>query len=188
MKRALKYALLIVPGAMAIYIIVPIGDHCSGLARSLGWLLCVMVYLICLAFTGSGSKSGSRSDPVPLLITCAFVGLNYFIFSAEYGEKPWSRKVMTGWIGPEDAKRAGLALYTDGTFTAHIGYVDHGCTYTGDYTLANDTLKLLRQDISQMTHGMFAPAYRLFLPGSLLQPIDMKYEPVQITMDKILRK
>lgn len=180
--RIAKYLLLIVPALLALYVIAPYGDRCSGLAHALAWLGLTGVYAI-IFFIQTGIDLYSlvvakkRFDFVPLIITC-IAGTLCTTFWEAKNMKPWTTVTLKGRLEAGDNRDAALTLYANGTFDAFTAYADWSCTNVGVYEWRRDTLVLLRSDLVGVTDSVFTSEYRLMLPDSSLVPVEDGFKPI----------
>jgi hypothetical protein len=182
MIRALKYLLLIAPSALSIYVIAPFGDRCSGLAHVIGWFVLVGVFMAVLLIETCIDlyrliKLKKPYDLIPIVIAGATALLTITMFKLETW-KPWTNEVFKGQVKVGDLQSAGLTLYANGTFDAYSAFVDFSCNYEGRYELSNDTLTLLREDLPELTNGVFTTRYYLQLPDSTFSPVEGGFEPI----------
>lgn len=180
--RLIKYLLLIVPAALALYVIAPYGDRCSGLAHVLAWMILAGMYVIIfLAQTSTGLyfrfSIKKRFDVVPLIITC-IAGILCITFWRSENLKPWTEVAFKGRAEVGGTRYATLTLYTNGSFDANSAYADWSCTYVGTYEWKHDTLWLSRSDITSLTDSAFTTIYRLTLPDNALVPIEDSFKPI----------
>ncbi|MEO8066221.1 MAG: hypothetical protein ABI599_00880 [Flavobacteriales bacterium] len=174
MRKVLKYGLLLVPAVLALYVLAPIGDRCSGLAHALGALVLAagyaLIFLVITVLDVSRLLAGRKGyDLIPLIITCVFIGA-FWSLPAWGDEKPWTRQVFSGQADVGDARSASLRLYANGTFSAQTAYADWSCTYTGRYEWENGTLTLLREDLPSLTDSAFTNMYRFAQSDSTWLP------------------
>jgi hypothetical protein len=180
--QLLRNILLLALAVLALYVIAPLGDRCTGLEHIFGGLLLAgLVIVVLLVLTAIGLykkfKSKERFDLFPLAIAIFLVVGMVLMFKLETW-KPWAQEVYRGRVEVGDLRAAGLILYTNGTFDTYSDYLDYSCHYGGSYTLMGDTLVLHRADLPSLSNNVFSTKYLLHLPDSTFNSIEDGFEPI----------
>lgn len=71
-----------------------------------------------------------------------------------------------------------LTLRADNTFKVVIKDEQNNCRFTGNYTLQNDTLNLLRPELQTISNDLFGPQYHLNSVTETLYPINNLGAPI----------
>ena len=164
--------------ALAVYIVLPIGDHCWGLVHAMAlfmfWgLTGVMVLISIIRDVYNYIHDKLKVNFSPLIILGSLI-LFHGIQGSLGNKKFWTKVVYAGHVtGNIKAADADLTLYTNGTFAATNGYHDWACTKQGRYTLENDTLFLKRRGLPGLTDSVFTSFY--VKEGSDFVPMNKRY-------------
>lgn len=173
-KELIKYLCLLIPGLLALYIWLPIGDYSSGIAHGLGFvffeLLFLLIFIIIIVTQIVRAKK-IKFDYTPVIIFLIQGLLVYFSFTME-GRKFWTWQILAAETENEVSlpKIGRLTLYKNKSFSATRVQTDYSNTYQGNYTISNDTLYLHRKDLPKITEGLFTTIYLINQKDKTITP------------------
>lgn len=183
--KVFQYSILIIIGLLINYQFLPIGDYCVGLFSVLLLLFLGGIFIIAFILISSINlyqkiKYKKKFDFIPIMIFIFFSFTTYCLMENEYN-KFWTKEILIGKIENEHEPTNGsLKLYKNGTFEANMHYVDFSCTYTGDYQIQNEILKLERENIEVETDNYFTTEYKIFTIEKKLKPLKKDYKEIEI--------
>ncbi len=172
-----KYTLLLLFAFLALYQFFPTGDYCvSGMMIAFMWLffggLFVLAFIIFLVIDITRNiRKKTKFDIIPTVLMVGFILLNLvWINNLEDNSRMWKDIQWKGTLRSE-AGDGDLMLYTDGTFDAKCQYTEHSCYFFGAYSIENNKLTLVKNDLEELTDHRFTAEY--FVHGdSLFVPVD----------------
>ena len=182
-KKIIKYLSLLIPGLLALYILLPIGDCSSGIAHGLGFvffeLIFILIFIVIIIIQIVKAKN-IKFDYIPIGIFFIQSLLLYLSFTSK-DRKFWTVPVITAKIDDKNIHRSSsLTLYKNNSFNAKHRFVDFSHSYQGSYTISNDTLYLEREDLPQITEGLFTTIYLINQKDKTITPIDRNFLNLRI--------
>ena len=162
----------------------PIGDYCSGLVEALSFVFLGGLFLISFAIflaidLVKKFKKKRKFDFLPLLILAVFLTGNTLLLENEK-DKFWTDIELVGNVDVGDLRAAQLVLYSNKTFRITISYVDWSCTYTGQYSIRENILRLERNGLEEETNDVFTTEYAIHTSDSLLIPLKKGIDRIKI--------
>jgi hypothetical protein len=181
--RIIKYVLLAGFFLFTMYQIIPFGDYCSGIVEVLLFIvfggLFVVSFIIFLAIDIFRTfRKKSRFDFIPIILMIIFIGTNLLIYGNE-SPRFWKKVQLKGVIEKEFGERGELILYTDGTFDAKCRFIELSCTYTGEYTINDNVLTLIRKNIEELTDSTFTTKYLIESVDSLNMTSEVQFKELK---------
>jgi hypothetical protein len=119
----------------------------------------------------------AKFDFIPLIFAAVFLCLNLFVFPLKK-KKFWKNVKVEAEVIDDGYDAPMLRLHYDNTFEVQTGMIDWSCFYVGDYSFENDTLKLIRKDLEEVTHDEFTNVY--VRVSDTLIPIDSSFKNIEI--------
>lgn len=184
-KALFKYGILVFFGGALLYQFLPIGDYCGGLLGFFyflffGGLILLAFLIITIIDLVALWKKKRRFDFIPLILVLVF-GALFYLQQGLKNKKFWTEKSLSGGIEIEFTPKSGyLQLYKNGTFGATFHSADYSCTFQGDYELKEDTLRLKRPELPELTNGTFATEYLVDKQLGTITPSDPNFGVIQI--------
>jgi hypothetical protein len=167
LRRFYSSIFLLFIGGVIVYNLIP--DYgCSGMPDALLIVFLLAVYLITILviLIRELLNTGKRFNFYPIITTVIVAFAMYLAMDAEKFESPTILYAQT------QNDHASLRLRENGKFVATEMEIEWGCSYTGEYQIKNDTLRLLRDDIQAITHDAISNIYLIDNEKRLLYPID----------------
>lgn len=177
--KSLKFIAILI-ALLALYIILPIGDYESGLAHLFGFIAISTLFLI-FSFTVIITKivqGNKKFDYTMTLFTVAFLVISYSTFAHD---KFWTKPILKAQVNDPNIDGFSLILYKNNSFGLRERYLEFIKVYQGDYTISNDTLQLLRDDLHKLTNNLITNDY--LVKDTILKPLNSKYPNIAITKE-----
>lgn len=168
-----------------LYQLIPLGDFCRGLPNGLTFLSFAVLLLfsfltIVINNVVKFIRHKQRFHVVPLVIVLVLGIIGYALFKSN-DKKFWTTKVLTGTIeSTKYSQKGSLTLYRNLSFSATCLELEYKCTFQGSYQLNGDTLKLKKNNLSELTDTLFTTSYILSKDSGALTPIDGNFKKVLI--------
>lgn len=183
--KAIQYSILIIIGILLNYQFLPVGDFCVGLFSVLKLFFLGGIFTITFVIISSINlvnkiKHKQKFDFIPVIIFIFFSLTTYYLIENEY-DKFWTKPILSGKIENEHKHTSGsLKLYENGTFEVSMRYVDFSCTYTGNYKIRDNFVKLDRENLENETDDYFTTEYELYKREKKMKPLNKKFEEIVI--------
>lgn len=181
--KTLLHLILLLIGIFLIYLKIPIGDYCWGLAHGIPFflvslLLFVLFLIITINDFAKYRIDKQKIDYIPVLIVSTTFLFNLFLENLD-NKKFWTTIKLKAEVEQQSSRNFGiLILYSNNTFETRCKKTDYTCTYTGTYTITNDTLNLNRENLSIITDSLFTNTYSIY--KETLQPKNKKFKSIKI--------
>lgn len=171
-KALIKHLCFLIPGLLALYILLPIGDYSFGMAHAFGFvffeLLFLLVFIVIIVKQIAKVKK-VKFDYIPIGIFLLQSLLLCLSFTSK-DRKFWTVPIITAEIDSENIHGGSLTLYKNNSFNATQGFADFTHSYQGNYIISNDTLYLEREDLPQITEGLFTTIYLINQKDKTITP------------------
>lgn len=191
-EKTTKHVIMIIPGALLLYILIPIGDFCTGGGSAIAWILLslTLIFFFLLILITNLSRviqKKEKFDFGALLLFVFFFGGSCWISKLD-NPKFWTKEFMTARYNRyrSDNLPNGiyLTLYTNNSFAIRQTHFKNSCTKQGKYRISNDTLYLEHPDLLADKTDSVAARYVIDRRKSVLVAVD--YEFPQLTIIKSL--
>jgi|GEM_PF-984907 len=178
-----KYATLFILHALVLYLLLPLGDFCSGFVEGFGSFLLTGLFIAAFAvFTVidlSGHAGEKRVDYISLAWLGLFVVSLFAVISAG-DRKFWTSRTLEAETQDEPGRSGKLILYSNNSFSAEKRDLEWSCTWQGEYEIRKSVIILRRDDLVSGSDSVFATEYQIDLKNNALVPAAPGFQKMQI--------
>lgn len=183
-EKTTKQVMMIIPGALLLYTLLPIGDYCTGMHTGiaiafLGLVLLVVLLVITIRDILLLVRKKEKFDFVPVLLFLFFIGAGYWISNLN-NKKFWTKEIMAAFYNGPESSDTDLILYANNSFAVSHRYVDGNCTKQGKYRISNDTLYLEHPDLLADKRDSVATRYIIDRRKNALIAVNNKFPQLTI--------
>ena len=187
--KLFKYSVLIGLTILNFYLNFPIGDYCTGMPDGLisGFIMTIFLLLALVFFLINiinKLKKNRGFDFISLLLLIVFI-IGNFLLSENRQDKLWFDKELYGIA--KDSRRSSIILYSNNKFNLRLPDIEWNCIYTGRYYIKGNVLRLERDDIKDVTNGIFGNEYEIVMCDSLLVPNQKGAYEIRIKMNNLTK-